>query len=225
MTTITTTTMTRIPGTTEERLNAITHGLGLALAFAASYVLLSAASRYGNAWNIWGCGVYVVTLIAAYTASTLSHAFQSPRLRHIFRAADQAIIFLFIAGCWTPISLSWLRGPAWGWTLLGAMWTVGLIGFISKACFTHRVHLGAVSLALYVFQGALPVLFTWPMLAVMPHGLMFWFFAAGACYLAGTIFFIYDHRIRYFHTGWHVAVLLGTTCHYIGALRYCTGIR
>jgi len=207
----------------EERANAFTHGLGLGAAFAAASLLLTTAHRHGDAWNIWGCGIYVVTLIAAYAASTFSHVFESPKLRHAFRAADQAIIFLFIAGSWTPMALAWMRGGPWWWTLHGAMWAVGLGGFISKAFFTHRVHLGAVSLGLYVFQGALPLVATWPMLSVVPHGLLFWFFASGISYLAGTIFFIYDHRVRYFHTGWHIAVLAGTAFHYVGVLKYCTG--
>src|SRR5207302_806957 len=63
----------RIPAEMEERANAITHGVGLLLAFVASAVLLATARRHGDAWNIWGCGIYVITLIAAYTASTLSH--------------------------------------------------------------------------------------------------------------------------------------------------------
>jgi hemolysin III len=214
----------RIPVPTEERANAITHGIGLALAFAASVLLLATATRHGDTWNIWGCGIYVTTLIAAYTASTFSHIFQSPRLRHAFRAADQAIIFLFIAGSWTPIAFAWLRGNPWWWLLHGAMWGVGLGGFVSKALFTHRVHLGAVSLALYVLQGSLPAFAAWPMIGVVPNGMLFWFWASGICYLAGTVFFIYDHRIRYFHTLWHVAVLAGTTCHYIGVLKYCTGV-
>jgi hemolysin III len=211
------------PTPLEERANAITHGLGLGATFAASTVLLTTASRRGDAWNVWGCAIYVVTLVAAYAASTFSHTFQIPRVRHAFRAADQAIIFLFIAGCWTPIALSWTRGTSWGWLLLGAMWAIGLGGFISKAFFNHRVHLGAVSLGMYVVQGGLPVLATWPMLSVVPHGLLFWFYLSGACYLSGTILFIYDHRVRFFHTGWHIAVLAGTTCHYIGVLKYCTG--
>src|SRR5258706_10556550 len=125
----------RIPGTMEERANAFTHGLGLGAAFAASSLLLTTAHRNGNAWNLWGCWIYVVTLIAAYAASTFSHVFESPKLRHAFRAADQAIIFLFIAGSWTPIAFAWLRGSPWWWLLHGAMWAVGIGGGLSQCFF------------------------------------------------------------------------------------------
>ena len=208
----------------EERANVLTHGLGLGIAIAASSLLMTTAIRLGSAWNIWGCGIYVVTLISAYTASTLSHLFESPRLRHAFRAADQAIIFLFIAGCWTAIAFARTRTPL-GWIVLAAVWAVGLVGFFSKALFNHRVELGAVSLALYLFEGALAAAGSWPLLMGVHHTLLSWFMASCACYLAGTFFFIYDHRVRYFHAAWHIAVVAGSTCHYLGVLNYCTGWR
>ena len=136
--------------------------------------------------------------------------------------ADQAIIFLFIAGSYTPIALAWLRAQ-WWWYMHCAVWGVALFGFVSKAVFAHRVDSGSVSTLLYVVLGWLPMAAFWPMSHAVPLGLMGWLVAGGACYSAGMLFFTYDDRIRYFHAAWHLLVVAGSACHYLGILFYCTG--
>jgi hemolysin III len=205
----------------EEAVNAATHAAGLLCAVAGAAVIVWAAASRGGVWEVVGCGVYAVTLVAAYAASTLSHAFRRPRVRHAFRVADQAVIFLFIAGSYTPMALTWLRGGGW-WVLHGAIWAVAIAGFASKAVFAHRVHSGAVSTALYILLGWMPVIATRQLLSTVPVGLLAWIAAGGLLYTLGTIFFRYDDRVRYFHAAWHLAVIAGSACHYIGNLLYCT---
>ena len=208
----------------EEWVNAATHALGLALAAVGSFIVLSAASRHGGSAQVWGCGIYSTTLLAMYGASMLSHLFRSPRVRHAFRIADQAIIFLFIGGTYTPIVLSWLHGP--GWRLMdGVVWTLAIAGAASKAIFSHRVRLGTVTTSMYIALGCLPMLAFRPMFAAIPHELMYWLWAGGLCYLAGIIFFHYDNRVPYFHAAWHLLVITGSACHFIGILRFCTAGR
>ena|SRR5579884_2494451 len=208
----------------EERVNAATHGFGFACATVAAAVLMATTLRQGGPWQITGCAVYVATLMAAYAASTLSHLFTDAALRRAFRIADQAAIFLFIAGTYTPVSLAWLRTSGW-WAIFATEWAVALVGFASKALFAHRVHVGAVSIGLYVLLGCLPMLAFGPMYQSIPHALMGWLWAGGFCYLGGIVFFTYDRRVPYFHAAWHVLVLAGSGCHYLGILLYCTGAK
>lgn len=140
----------------EEKVNAATHAVGLAFTLVGAAVVVEAAIRHGRAWEISGSVIYAVTLMAAYTASTLSHVFHRPRVRHALRVADQAIIFLFIAGTFTPVAFTWLRDGLW-WILHVAIWTVALTGFTYKAVFTHNVRLGTVSSALYLVLGWMPI--------------------------------------------------------------------
>ena len=205
----------------QEWVNAIIHALGLAWAVWAAVVLMIAALRQGGPWQVAGCAAYAITLVAAYAASTLSHSFRHPGRRNWFRTADQAIIFLFIAGTWTPTALTWLRGGYW-WLLHAAIWGIALTGFASKALFRHRVSLGSVSTTLYVLLGWMPFLAAKPLVGAIPRGLMEWIVAGGLCYMAGTIFFRYDDRIRYFHAAWHLLVIAGSACHFVGIYRYCT---
>jgi hemolysin III len=208
----------------EEPMNAATHGLGLACAVAAGVILICTAAKHGSIPQIVGTSIYATTLIAAYAASTLSHVFQQPSLRHAFRIADQGIIFLFIAGSFTPIAFSYLLHGAW-WVLTGLVWIVALVGFVQKVALAHRVKLGAVSITLYILLGWLPVLAAPGMIGTVPMPLLLWILAGGLCYSGGILFFHFDNRIPYFHAAWHMMVIAGTTCHYIGILLYCTGVK
>ena len=207
----------------EERFNAGTHAVGLALAIIGAVTLLKTAVRHGGPWQVLGCAVYSATLTAAYLASTLSHLFHNRRARGAFRIADQALIFLFIAGSFLPVALTWLRSP-WWWVFHVAMWCIALAGFVSKALFAHRVEMGAVSAVLYLVLGWSPVIVAKPLIAACPLPLLGWLLAGGVCYTAGLLFFRYDSRVPYFHAAWHVCVIAGSACHYTGILHYCAAM-
>ena len=211
----------RRPEHDEENWNAATHGLGLLASVIGAVIVMRAAVQHGGAWQVVGCAIYGVTMIGTYAASTLSHLFRRPVVRDFFRMADQSLIFLFIAGSFTPVALTWLREGAWWW-LTGGIWCVAIAGFCSKAVFSHNVRIGNVTTWLYVLVGWLPVLAIWPLYKVLPGGMFVAMLAGGACYTLGLIFFHYDHRVRFCHTAWHLAVVAGSVCHYLGILIYCT---
>ena len=205
----------------EEKINTATHALGAVLSVVGFELLLSRVFHFGDRLQLIGCVVYASALVAGYAASTLSHSFQHPRLRRLFRILDQAFIFLLIAGTFTPISLTYLRGGAW-WYLFGLMWAIALIGFFSKAIFAHQVD--AVSTALHVTLGWLPVLAFKPMLSLVPSGLLWSMFLGGLCYTAGTFFLMRDDRFPYFHGVWHMLVIAGSAFHFWGIYWYCTAM-
>jgi hemolysin III len=204
----------------EDKYNTATHALGLMLSLVGFEWLLSRAIRSGDVWQVIGCAVYASALVAVYAASTLSHLFQQPRLRRLFRIMDQAFIFLLIAGTFTPLSLTYLRGGAW-WLLFAAVWGIALVGFFSKAIFAHQVD--AVSTVLHVALGWLPVVAAKPMITVVPGPLLWWMLYGGICYTAGTFFLRRDDRVPYFHAVWHLLVIAGSACHFWGIYSYCAG--
>lgn len=211
----------RGPGDDEEHWNAATHGLGWIASVIGAIILMRVVVDRGDVWQVVGCAIYCGAMASTYAASTLSHVFRRPGVRDFFRTADQALIFLFIAGSFTPLALAWLREGAWWW-LTGGMWCFAIVGFVSKAVFSHNVRIGNVTTWLYVLVGWLPVLAIWPLYKVLPGGMFLSLFAGGACYTLGLIFFHYDHRVRFCHTAWHLAVVAGSVCHYLGILIYCT---
>ncbi len=193
-----------------ELANRLTHGFGLALAIVGTAALVDATARYGDALQVVGVSVYGATLIAVYAASTLSHTFERPRLRHLFRTIDQVCIFLLIAGTFTPISLTFFR-HGWWWALFISMWAVALFGIVAKIFYT-KLHNVAVSA--YVMNGWLPILAIKPIVQSTPAGALWWMLAGGLFYTAGVVFLMRDERVPIFHAVWHIFVILGSACHY-----------
>jgi hemolysin III len=199
----------------DELMNAATHAFGLVLAMIGALVMAVSVSADGDLWRTIGCGVYLASLVAVYAMSTLSHTFTTRRWKSLFRRLDQGFIYLLIAATYTPFSLVYLRTGLW-WALLAAMWTIAIVGFIAKVFFAHRVE--AVSVASYVLLGWMPIIATPKLLHFMPTRALWWMIGGGLCYTVGTIFLLNDHRVRHFHVVWHVCVIAGSVCHFLGIL-------
>ncbi|MBN1909463.1 MAG: hemolysin III family protein [Pirellulales bacterium] len=204
-----------------ETANALTHGLGCVLGLIGAAVLLTVALHSADPWRVAAAVVFGGTLIGVYTASTLSHVVTRPRPRHAMRRLDQAAIYLFIAGSYTPFALVFLRTGPWS-TLLYVIWAIAAVGFILKLFFGHQVE--SVTTGLYLFLGWLPALAAWPLIGVVtPPGLL-WMLYGGLCYTAGIFFLKLDRVSPYFHALWHLAVLAGSAWHYFAILDCVIGV-
>lgn len=199
----------------DELWNTVTHGFGFFISLAGALIMMDNVLMTGNLRLAAGCGIYLTTLIAVYAMSTLSHGAQSIRWKSLFRQLDQAFIYLLIAGTYTPFSLAYLNGWQWN-VMLGVMWFVALTGFVSKTVFAHRVE--AVSVVSYVVLGWLPVIAIPTLWQVAPGSVLEAVFAGGFCYTVGTIFLVYDEHVKHFHAAWHVCVISGSMCHFLGML-------
>lgn len=201
----------------EERANAITHGLGLLLSLVGAFVMAIHVVGEGDVWREIGCSVYVVSLIAVYAMSTLSHSAKTHEWRSFYRALDQGCIYFLIAATYTPFSLVYLRTTPW-WLLLGVIWAVALWGFLSKVVFAHRVE--AVSIWPCIALGWMPVVSVPALAGIVPTAAFWWMLVGGLCYTLGTIFLRYDDKVRHFHAVWHLFVIAGSTCHFLAILSF-----
>jgi hemolysin III len=201
----------------EEIANSLTHGAGLVASLAALPVLVLATAGRHDPWQLVGGAIFGVTLVLLYLASTLYHAIPAPRAKGVLRVLDHSAIYLLIAGTYTPFTLGPLRGP-WGWTLLGTIWTLALLGVTAKLIVGFRFP--RLSTVLYVAMGWLVVVAIHPLVTnVSPAGLA-WLLAGGACYTGGVVFYATDGRLRYGHALWHLFVVAGSSCHFVAVLGY-----
>ena len=200
----------------EEIAHALTHGLGLVLSVGGLAVLVVASSLRGDAWQVVGCSVFGATLVLLYAASTLYHGIPSRRAKRVLQRLDHAAIFLLIAGTYTPFALVSLRG-GWGWTLLGLVWGLAILGIALEVAVPRRTR--RLSVALHLVMGWLAILAAQPLIrALEPEGLVL-LLLGGVAYTAGVPFFAWQ-RLPYNHVVWHVFVMVGSALHFSCVLGY-----
>lgn len=202
--------------TAEDVASALTHGIGLALSLAGLSVLVALAFIHGSRLHILSCGIYGVTLVGLYAASTLYHSVQSPRIKHALKIIDHCSIYLLIAGTYTPFTLVLLHG-GWGWTLFGIVWGLSIFGIVFKIFFVD--HFKVTSVSIYLLMGWMAIVAIKPMLAMIPMGGVRLLVLGGLIYTAGILFYVWK-RIPYNHAIWHLFVLAGSACHYFAVMFY-----
>tara|TARA_B100000029_G_scaffold235894_1_gene233014 strand:- start:313 stop:1032 length:720 start_codon:yes stop_codon:yes gene_type:complete len=200
-----------------EIANSVTHGIGFVLSLLGTVGMLCYMLPRGDVWHRSGCIIFLLTMVTVYFASTCSHLITQPALRRWFRRLDQGVIYLFIAGSYTPWAITYCRSDV-GLSLLGLIWLTALTGFVSKVVL--RRHVNSVRLALYMLLAWIPVLPLRHLLDIVPVAAFAWLLIGGACYTVGTIFWKIDNKRYNFHAIWHVMVMLGTTCHYVAVFNY-----
>ncbi len=205
--------------------NAITHGIGAALAIAGGVYLIVASMR-GPARLIASCSIFAGSLVLVYLCSTLYHSLVRTRARRVLRVLDHASIYVLIAGTYTPFTLISLRGRL-GWTLFGVVWALAVAGVVAKSVALDRFTRGwpaSISTAIYLLQGWLVIFVAGSLIHAIGWHAICWLAAGGAAYTLGVVFFALD-RIRYFHATWHIFVLAGSIAHYFAILFYVVPAR
>jgi hemolysin III len=199
----------------EELVNAITHGIGLALAIIGAVLLIVAAAWTRDAWVIVSCCVYATTLVGLYAASTTLHSVPSPRWTRPLEIVDHSCIYFLIAGTYTPVTLVSLRG-GWGWTLFGLVWGLSFLGVLAKVLWFEQVR--KLSTPLYAVMGLLVVIAFRPLLSAVGTPGLLWMAAGGVAYISGIVFYAW-RRLPFNHGIWHLFVMAGSLCHYVAI--YC----
>lgn len=205
--------------------SAITHFIGMVMAVPAAIPLLIKAARQSDPLYIVAMGVYALSLILLYTASTAYHTFdRSERINTILKKIDHMMISVLIAGSYTPICLFVLEKKT-GLVLLGIVWGIALIGILIKAFWVYCPKW--VSSVLYIGMGWTCVLAFGQIFHAMSPAGFGWLLAGGIIYTVGGIIYalklsVFNNRHKYFgsHEIFHLFVMGGSLCHYIVMYAY-----
>ena len=198
----------------EEVIHAATHGVGVLLSIAGLSWMLYLSIAAADPWRIVASSIYGATLIALFLASTVYHSMHASRHREIFKLLDHCAIYLLIAGTYTPFLLVAMRTDT-GWWLFGTIWALATAGIVKKLWFRHRFP--KLALFSYLAMGWLVVVAAPQMAeAIGPNG-MAWLVAGGISYSVGAVFYALE-RMPFNHAVWHVFVLGGGVCHFLGVV-------
>lgn len=210
--------------TIREPGSAITHLVAMLLACAASTPLLIKCALSGNFSLFIAMAIFIISMILLYGASTLYHSVTVPdRILRIFRKIDHMMIFVLIAGTYTPVCLIVLGGNQ-GYTLLAAVWGIALVGMIINICWITCPKW--FSSLIYIAMGWVCVFVFGSLLSTLPTAAFLWLLAGGIIYTAGGI--IYALKLPLFnskhanfgsHEIFHLFVMAGSICHFI--FMYC----
>jgi len=200
----------------EEKINSLTHAAGVLLGVLGLIAML-AKSYQANSIIMAVCStVFGFSLIFLYYSSAWYHGTRNLRLKIHLNKLDHAAIYFLIAGTYTPFALITLDGH-WGWLLFAIIWSLALLGLLSKVFFMSKVY--RLSSILYLAMGWLIIIYIKPLSAnISPEGL-FWIFAGGISYSLGVLFYLW--RKQFFaHSVFHLFVLGGSICHFWAIYHY-----
>lgn len=197
----------------EEVANTISHGIGAVLSAVGLAVMLYLAAPL-SAWHVVGVSIFGGSLVLLYSASMMYHYVTSHGKKRLFQIIDHALIFVLIAGSYTPWLLVNLRGP-WGWSLFGVVWGIALTGIVLKAFFLPRFD--RIGTILYIAMGWLICVAFRPMMQAISFDALIWLIAGGVCYTGGVAFYLME-KLRYSHLIWHLFVMAGSLCHVVAVI-------
>lgn len=200
----------------EERINVVSHAMGLAFSIIAFVLLVSRALSLDSVLHIVSFSIFGTSLIILFGASTLYHSATDPIVRSRLRVLDHASIYVLIAGTYTPFTLVTLEGTT-GWILFAVSWGMALSGIVLKLFFTGRYR--KTSTAMYLLMGWLLVFAINPLLANLPPTGVSWLIAGGLSYTLGAI--IYSIAVVPLnHAIFHLFVLAGAASHFMAVYFY-----
>lgn len=207
--------------------SAITHFIGAVFsALAATPLLLKSYQNTGTfSLSFLALAVFIASMILLYAASTIYHTLDvSPKVNKLLRKIDHMMIFILIAGTYTPVCMVVL-GERTGWSLLALVWSIAAVGIAVKACWITCPKW--FSSALYIAMGWVCVLAFTQIVRALPSGAFGWLLAGGVIYTAGGVIYalklpIFNSRHQHFgsHEIFHLFVMGGSLCHYIMMYRF-----
>lgn len=206
-----------------EPVNALTHLLGAILSVIGLVMLIMSAAENGSARTIAAVSIFGASLVLMYCVSALYHASTlSERGLGHFQRIDHVMIYVLIAGSYTPVCLIVLGGRL-GMTLLITVWALAALGVYQKIVWMHAPRW--LSTALYLGMGWIAVVLVRPLITAGSLGFFFWLLAGGIAYSLGA--FIYANKwprrgAKIFgpHEIWHLFVMAGSFAHYWAILGY-----
>ena len=200
--------------------SALTHFIAMILALCAASPLLIKAAQEPGSSHVLALTVFITSMILLYAASTIYHTLDiSPKINRMLRKADHMMIFILIAGSYTPICVIPLKDTV-GYPLLALVWTVAIIGMLIKAFWITCPKW--FSSTIYIAMGWLCVLAMVPLVQTLPTAAFIWLVAGGVIYTIGGVIYalklpLFNAKHQYFgsHEIFHVFVMAGSLCHYV----------
>lgn len=214
----------RLPDYTkgEEIFNMVSHIVGGSLGIIIFALCVIKSFLNGDTYQIVGSFIYGFSMVVLYTISSVYHGLHKGTAKKVMQVIDHCSVFFLIAGTYTPITLTALReyNPFLGWTVFGFVWGITALG----------VTLNAIDLKKYsLFSNICYIALGWCIIMTGKHAVtalttkgFLWILAGGIAYTIGAVLYGVAGKktVRYFHSVFHIFVVLGSFLQFIGIFAY-----
>ena len=205
--------------------SAITHFIGMLMAIFAATPLLIKAVDAPDKIHLFSLSIFIISMVLLYAASTIYHTLDiSETANRILRKIDHMMIFILIAGSYTPVCLIVLRGKI-GYTLFVLVWGIAIAGILIKACWITCPKW--FSSVLYIAMGWICVLAFGPLINSLSKAALLWLAMGGVIYTFGGVIYalklpVFNNKHESFgsHEIFHLFVMGGSICHFIFMYRF-----
>ena len=205
----------------EEIFNMVSHIVGAGLGVIFTILCVVVAANHNNVYGIISGLIYGISMIVLYTMSSIYHGLNPDiTAKKVFQVIDHCTIFVLIAGSYTPFALCTFRSydPAFGWGLFIVIWALAILGIVLNAIDLRRYRV--FSMICYIAMGwciifrvsLLPELLGTTGVALLVAG--------GVAYTLGAILYGVGVKIKYFHSIFHLFIVLGSILQFFSILLY-----
>ncbi len=205
----------------EEIFNMTSHIVGGVLGIVATILCTIFAAIHGSTYGIVSGAIYGASLIILYTMSSIYHGL-SPKLfsKRVFQILDHCTIFLLIAGCYTPVALCNIRevDSASGWTIFGVIWSLAIIGIVLNSIDLKKFKV--FSMICYLLMGWCIIFRVDLLIKSVDMAGIILLVAGGIAYTIGAILYGIGKKHKYFHSIFHLFILLGSFLQFFCILLY-----
>lgn len=201
----------------EEIMNMVTHIVGGAVGIATLVLCLM---RSKDLWAVTASSVYGICMILLYAVSSVYHGLKPSMGKKVLQVIDHCTIYFLIAGTYTPIALTALRPvyPTIGWGLFFFQWGLTAVAVTLTAIDLKKYNV--FSMICYIGMGWAVLPFLPQAMAVLTKPGFYYLLSGGISYTVGAILYGIGSKKRWFHSVFHIFVVLGSLLQLIAVAFY-----
>lgn len=204
----------------EEIFNMVSHIVGGAFGIVALVLTVVFSAIRSDAWAVVSSAIYGSTMVMLYSVSSVYHGLHLNMGKRVMQVIDHCMIYLLIAGTYTPVALCPIReySAVWGWVLFAIVWSCAALGITFTAIDMKKY--SKFSMIFYLGMGWSIIMAAKPTLAAVPIPGLIWILAGGIAYTIGAVLYGLGKKHRYMHSVFHIFVVLGSILQFFGILFY-----
>lgn len=198
----------------------VTHIVGGGIGVIALVLCVVISAIKGNVLGIVSSAIYGVSLISLYSMSSIYHGLRKGTAKKVMQVLDHCTIYFLIAGTYTPILLCSIIKVSLLWAIIILIIVWGLAALATTLTAIDLKKYSVFSMICYIGMGwCIVFAANITIKALHPNGLLL-LLAGGISYTLGAILYGIGSKVRYFHSIFHIFVVLGSLLHLLCILFY-----